>query len=311
MSKIEDAQKILKSLGLPKEQQNEIAAFTLLALARMEAENSWADAKRESVGVSIGIMDFISEKYGRTYKPNTRETVRRRVLHQFEQARIVDYNPDDPTLPVNSPKTHYALTIHALEVLRNFETEHFEEKASEFLKNQGNLQKEYAKAREMHMVKVILGKGLELKLSSGKHNEVSKAFIEEFVPRFAHHGIVIYLGDTAEKDIYLDEKAFKKLNISFGKHTKLPDIIIYDPSRNWLYLVEVVTSHGPVSPKRYKELAKILDSCTCGLIYVTAFADRKQYKKHADDIAWETEVWFADSPTHMLHFNGDKFLGPR
>ena len=32
MSKIDDAQKILKELGLPTAQQNEISAYTLLAL---------------------------------------------------------------------------------------------------------------------------------------------------------------------------------------------------------------------------------------------------------------------------------------
>jgi adenine-specific DNA-methyltransferase len=43
---------------------------------------------------------------------------------------------------------------------------------------------------------------------------------------------------------------------------------------------------------------------------VTAFPDRVTFRKFAKDIAWETEVWIADNPDHMIHFNGDKFLGP-
>jgi hypothetical protein len=31
---------------------------------------------------------------------------------------------------------------------------------------------------------------------------------------------------------------------------------------------------------------------------------------YLDKISWETEVWVADSPTHMIHFNGERFLGP-
>ena len=27
-------------------------------------------------------------------------------------------------------------------------------------------------------------------------------------------------------------------------------------------------------------------------------------------IAWETEVWIADEPDHMIHYNGERFLGP-
>ncbi|WP_283240947.1 BsuBI/PstI family type II restriction endonuclease, partial [Vibrio parahaemolyticus] len=93
-------------------------------------------------------------------------------------------------------------------------------------------------------------------------------------------------------------------------HDKLPDVVVYDEKRQWLFLIEAVTSHGPVSPKRWLELEKALNGCSVGRVYVTAFPHRVEFRKNAADIAWETEVWIADNPDHMIHFNGDRFLGP-
>ena len=86
--------------------------------------------------------------------------------------------------------------------------------------------------------------------------------------------------------------------------------MVYDESRRWLFLIEAVTSHGPVSPKRRVEFDEAFKDCKVGLVYVTAFPDRGEFRKNAADIAWETEVWIADNPDHMIHFNGDRFLGP-
>ena len=37
---------------------------------------------------------------------------------------------------------------------------------------------------------------------------------------------------------------------------------------------------------------------------------RKAMVGYLDQLAWETEVWVADSPSHMIHLNGERFLGP-
>ena len=150
-----------------------------------------------------------------------------------------------------------------------------------------------------------------MKLSPGKHNEVQAAVVHEFAPRFSKSSQVIYLGDTANKDLYIDKDALKSLGIPIDEHSKLPDVVIYDLSRNWLFLIEAVTSHGPVSPKRLIELEDFLKNCKAGKIYVSAFPDFSEFKKHSANIAWETEVWVVESPDHMIHFNGDRFMGPR
>lgn len=153
--------------------------------------------------------------------------------------------------------------------------------------------------------------GTEFKLSPGKHNEIQVAVINEFAPRFAAGAKLLYLGDTANKNLYCDEESLRKIGIPITEHSKLPDVIIYDSNKEWLFLIEVVTSHGPVSPKRVIELEDFMKGCKVGKVYITAFPDRAEFKKHVADIAWETEVWIAENPAHMIHFNGDRFIGPR
>lgn len=311
MSKIKEAQEILRALGLPPAQYNEMAALTFLAVCNIKENDKWAKATRQSLGVTKGIMTFVNENYGKSYAPNTRETIRRQVLHQFVQARVVDYNPDNPNLPVNSPKAHYALTSEVLEVVITYKTRKWKNALKNFLDTVGKLSEVYLKERELIQIPVVLQSGEILKLSAGKHNEVQAAIVEQFAPRFANGGTLLYLGDTAKKDLFVDEKGLNDLGIPIDQHSKLPDVVIYDNKRKWLFLIEAVTSHGPVSPKRLLELEDFLKNCKVGKVYVTAFPDMKEFKKHSNNIAWETEVWLMEVPDHMIHFNGDRFTGPR
>lgn len=311
MNKIDDAKEILKELGLPVAQQNEISACTLLALCGIKPFDKWSNATRKSERISKGIMVFCKDVYKKEYAPNTRETFRRQVLHQFVHARIADYNPDNPSLPVNSPNAHYALTIDALEAIRTYGTKVWKEAAGRFKSEVGELSKRYLKERKQNLIPVKLSNGKTLKLSAGKHNIVQAAIIQDFAARFANESEVLYLGDTANKDLYVDKKVLKEIGIPITQHSKLPDVVLFDRKKNWLFLIEAVTSHGPVSPKRFVELEELLKSCKAGKIYVSAFPDFAEFKKHSSNIAWETEVWVVDFPEHMIHFNGDRFMGPR
>jgi len=311
MNKLEEAQEILRAIGLPPAQYNEMAALTFLAICNIKENDKWAKVTRHSLGVTKGIMTFVNENYGKSYAPNTRETFRRHVLHQFVQARVVDYNPDNPKLPVNSPRAHYALTLEVMEVVKAYKTRKWKTALKNFIDTVGKLSEIYLKDRALIQIPVKLQNGEVLKLSAGKHNEVQAAIIEKFAPRFANGGVLLYLGDTAKKDLFVDEKGLKNLGIPIDQHSKLPDVLIYDVKRKWLFLIEAVTSHGPVSPKRLLELEGLLKNCKVGKIYVTAFPDMTEFKKHSNNIAWETEVWLMEIPDHMIHFNGDRFMGPR
>ncbi|MCK4662250.1 MAG: restriction endonuclease [Bacteroidales bacterium] len=311
MSKIEEAEAILKELGLPDAQHNEISGYTLLALCNVKEKDKWSSAYKQSHGISKGIMVFVSKYYQKHYAPNTRETFRRQVLHQFVQAGIADYNPEIPDLPVNSPRAHYALSEIALETIKTYKTKKWKQSVNQFKDQIGELKQKYSKDREMSRVPVKLPNGKVLQLSPGKHNEVQAAIVEEFASRFAQDSVLLYLGDTENKDLHIDKDKLESIGIIITEHSKLPDVVIYDESKNWLYLIEAVTSHVPMSPKRIVELDDFLKNCKAGKIYVSAFPDFSEFKKHTNNIAWETEVWIMEFPEHMIHFNGDRFIGPR
>lgn len=312
MGKVEDAKIILKDLGMPKAQQNDISALTLLALCSMKEDSNWSEANRSSQTVTNSIMNFIKEQYQKDYAPNTRETFRRQVLHQFVQGGIADYNPDDPSLPTNSPNAHYAITNQALEVAKNYNSKKYKKALSSFKTKSGSLIEIYQKNRNaFNNVSVTLPNGAHYELSPGKHNQLQVAVVNDFIPRFIIKQKVLYIGDTAKKILYLDRKSFSKMKINVTEHDKLPDIVILDQKRKWLFLIEVVTSHGPMNPKRIYELEKMFANDKHGFVFVSAFHNFSEFKHHSNDISWETEVWLADFPDHMIHYNGDRFMGPR
>lgn len=309
MSKRHDAAEILKSLGLPKSQQNERSCLTLLALAGLGESTPWTKVQRPLLRI-WDIMGWMKDQYGKVYAANSRETIRRQTVHQFEQARLINRNPDSPTRPTNSGETRYQLTEDAAAVLRAFDRRNFSKKCEKFLERHGSLTKAYERARSLHKVRVTLPDGSKVDLSPGIHNELQRLIIEGFAPRFAHGSVVIYLGDTAKKRLFVAADMLASLNIPEMNYDKLPDVVLYDQPRNWLFLVEAVTAHGPVSPKRHAELEAMLKNSSAGRIYVTAFMDFKAFNKYASQIVWESEVWIANFPDHMIHFNGDRFLGP-
>jgi adenine-specific DNA-methyltransferase len=307
--RIEEALAVLEHIGLPREQQNERSALTLLALLDLTPKKTWAEATSPLIGITP-MMRFFEQQYGKAYAPNTRETVRRFTVHQFLDAGVVLENPDEPARPTNSPKAVYQVEPGILAVLRAFGSAGWDSALATWLASAETLRARYAKERAMTRVPVVVTPGHEVKLSPGAHNDLVKAIIEEFCPRFTPGGRVLYVGDTGEKWAYFEREALAALGVTVGEHGKMPDVLVHHTSANWLVLVEAVTSHGPVSPKRRAELHSLFKASSAGLVFVTAFADRRAMTKYLGDISWETEVWIADAPSHMIHFNGERFLGP-
>ena len=310
MSKIDEARDILEQLGLPRAQRNDISCLTLLALTGLSEDDSWKQASNPSRTIHQ-ILGFMRDTYEREYAENTREVVRRQVIHQFEQARVVDRNPDEPDLPTNSPRTHYGLTDEALNVLRHYNATGWESELNAFRASHGVLLEIYRRRRRMLEIPVRTSTGEEIRLSPGRHNRLQAQVVTDFGPRFAPGSTLLYLGDAANKLLHLDREKLYLLGIPLTEHDKMPDVMLYDEGREWLFLVEAVTSHGPVSPKRVAELEVTLKDCAATRLYVSAFPDFQQFKRHVDKIAWETEVWIAEIPDHLIHFNGDKFLDPK
>lgn len=314
--KLKEAEEILSALKLPEAQRNERSQRVFLALANIKPVDIWAKANA-SLLTTHQIMKFIENEYRHKYATNSRESIRKETLHQFEQAGLIERNRDDSKRATNSSKNNYSLNQSILDILYKFPNETWQLKVEKHLDNVPSLLEQYSKKINKAKIPVVLPGGKEITLSPGKHNQLHADIIHEFCPRFiGKNGLVLYIGDTASsreeggKFLHLEDAYLLKLGIPPMSHDKLPDIVVYDTDKKWLFLIEAVTSRGPVSPKRWLELEYALKDCQVGRVYVTAFPDQKEFRKHAADIAWESEVWLADNPDHMIHFNGDRFLGP-
>lgn len=306
---IRAALQIIIALGLPRAQHNERSALSLLALLNLTPGKPWAEAESPLIGITP-IMDWVRKHHGKDYAPNTRETFRRQTLHQFCDAGVTLYNPDKPDRPVNSPKAVYQIEPVALKLLQSFGTDRWRDNLQAYLAKRETLVAQYAKEREQRRIPVTIAPGKQITLSPGEHSELIRAIVEDFAPRFAPGSVLVYVGDTGDKWGYFDADLLADLGVKVDSHGKMPDVVLHFTEKNWLLLVESVTSHGPVDGKRYAELAALFAGSQAGLVYVTAFPNRAVMGRYLPEIAWETEVWVADAPSHLIHFNGVRFLGP-
>ena len=308
-TRIREAVQVLRDLGMPREQHNDRTALCLLALLDLDPRKKWSEAAEPRVGITP-MMEFARDRYGVDYAPNTRETFRRFSVHQLVQAGIVVSNPDNPSRPVNSPKTVYQIAPEAGRLLRTLKSKEWKGRLVAYLTRQGALATRYARIRDLKRIPVRKVGSRSLHLTPGAHSQLIKAVVEQFASRFVPGSQLLYVGDTGKKWAYRNDKSFLALGIRLDEHGKMPDVAIHDRNRNWLILVEVVTSHGPVNPKRHEELRTLFAKSRAGLVFVTAFPSRAVMSKYWNELAWETEVWVADHPDHMIHLNGSRFLGP-
>lgn len=299
----------LTALQFGPKQRNETAAYTLLALLDLQPDAAWADAQAPLRGITP-IIQFIATAYGNRYAPNTRETIRDDAVKFFVEEGLLLRNPDDPVRPTNSGKTVYQIEPSALALFRKFGTPAWTTALAGYLTSREALKHEISRKRDLARVPVTLPDGNQVALSPGGQNPLIKAIIENFCPAFAPGGLVLYIGDTENKFVHLEANSLNALGVTLDSSAKIPDVIVHDTKRNWLLLIEAVTSAGPVDGKRRKELKDLFAGCKAGLVFVTAFETRRIMQSFVSQIAWESEVWIAEDPNHMIHFNGERFLGP-
>lgn len=305
MSKIEEAREILKESRVPAKQQADLCCFVLLAMANIKDQDLWASATNNWMRIH-DVIAYTKENYGVSYAENSRETFRKQAIHHFRNAAFIEDNGK----ATNSPNYRYHITDEVLSLIRSFKTNRWESGKANFLNTHKTLIDLYASKRALKKIPVRIN-GKDITFSPGKHNELQKLIIEEFASRFAPNSECLYIGDTIKKDLVKNEAKLQELGFAITLHDKMPDVVLYSEEKNWLYFIESVTSVGPMEPKRIKEIEEMTEEVTAGKIYVTAFPDFKTFKKFSERLAWETEVWIADMPEHMIHLNGDKFLGPR
>lgn len=308
---------ILQLLGVPlesapvRQRRNERMAMTVLAVADVSTSSDWPNAKDITQGRSMKSRDIIAcinDHFGESISPGSYDDIRRKDLLRPVQAGIVV--PTRPDASRNDSTRGYALAEDAARVIRRFGQPTWEAEVAAYMSDRIPLSDQLSGARQLDVVPIELPTGVTHYLTRGEHNDLQKAVIEEFLPRFGHGAELLYIGDTANKFVFVDRERLTELRFFELAHGELPDVIAYAPAHNWLFLIEAVHSSGPISPERLLNLKSLTSQCVAGVIYVTAFLNRATFRKWVTEIAWETEVWIAESPDHLIHFNGGKFLGP-
>lgn len=309
---IDEAIDILVSVGIPvndkTERSLERMAMAFLAVAGVTTK--WIEAQDTRFLKTRDIITFNNTHFEENISSGSYDDIRRKDLKLLVLAGLVLNSADKPNAATNDPTRGYNLEANFTNLVKTYGTEKWNETLQLYLEGKTSLKDQLARKRNIDKVPINLPNGTALELSAGQHNILQKRIIEEFLPRFGKGSQVLYVGDTANKMLHLEKEKLEKINFFELSHDELPDIIAYNAKKNWLYLIEAVHSSGSISETRLLELKRLTEKCTAEIIYVTAFLNRAEFRKWASEIAWETEVWIADNPDHLIHFNGDKFLGP-
>lgn len=315
MSIHEEARRLLKLFEFDEKRTNDMAARTLLSLLNLREGDTWDQATNNRIGVR-GLMDWMRNNLDFPIAENSRETIRREVLHQFVAAAFCEHNDDDPDRPTNSSKNVYRVSPNALSVIRMYSgsnddtSSEFRIALEEYLAYAPSLVELQREERKIHKIPVRMPSNEIAYINPGGQNKLIKSMVEEFCPRFAPGGQVLYIGDADSKTSNYNKELLSSLGINLDMHGKMPDLVVYQKDKNWLFLMEAVTTHGPVNPLRKKDLESLFGGSQAGIVYVSCFPNRQVLRSHLMDIAWETEVWLETDPTHMIHFNGSRFMGP-
>lgn len=309
MTQLDEAKAILKAFGFDQARCNDRSGRTLLALTQLNEDKKWSDAQNPMLGLH-DILEWIRNELDYEVAENTREPYRRQTLHQFRDAGFVIYNDDDPERTTNSSKTNYRINPDALNVIRKYGTDDFDDAVATYLVTAPGLLDMYKAKRDLTRIPVTLSNGQEITLSSGGQNVLIKQMIDDFCAYFIPGGEVLYIGDADEKLMHFDADKLASLGVVIDPSGQMPDLVVYQESKNWLFLMEAASTHGPVDAKRHRELKALFNDSTAGLVYVSCFPDRKTMRKFLADLAWESEAWCAEDATHMIHFDGERFLGP-
>jgi hypothetical protein len=312
---INEAIHLLEVCGLPMSEktprQREKSAMSFLAVAGVTHSAAWPSAGETSPLGTRKIIHFINAHFQESISEGSYDDIRRKDLKDAVQAGLVMASAGKLGASVNDPTRGYALEGDFAKLVRTFGQKGWQASAAAFMATRASLAEERRAKAVFEAIPVILPGGKTLALSNGPHNLLQKAIVEQFLPRFGHGAKVVYIGDTAQKSLHVDELLAGKLRLELNPAKKIPDVIAYSESKGWLFLIEAVHSFGPISNERRMDLEKFAEQSGAGLVFVTAFLDLKAFRKCSADIGWETEVWIAAEPDHMLHWNGDRFYGPR
>lgn len=312
---VREALEILVAVGVPSDltpRRREKMAKAFLAVCGLKPGLSWLDIRVNDDSHYLRSRDIIrwmNSYLGESISLGSYDDIRRKDLLYPVEIGIILKSAGNEAAATNDGTRGYAVNPDFADLIRSFGTSSWSDMIEAFLQKSEVLAEQLRQRRRLLMMPVRVNAD-EILLGPGEHNQIQKAVIEEFLPRFGHGAEVIYVGDTEDKNLYVKDEILEEIGFFEISHDKLPDVLAYSRSENWIFIIEAVHSANPIDPYRKLMLERLTSRCSAELVFVTAFLNRSGFKKFAAEIAWETEVWIAEEPDHMIHFNGDKFLGP-
>lgn len=319
MSPLRQIESVLESVDFPLESIKSVwrerTLKIVLAFAGLTPNQTLADATGWGDGDhrlirSRELIELLNANWGETISRGSYDIVRRESVKFLQAAGIVLKNPDEPSRAPNSPATGYALSPEFARLLRSFGAASWQSELKHFLQQAGSLRAAFRKHRDMEMVPVLLPDGVEVRLSPGRHNILQAKIIEEFLPRYMPGCELVYLGDAEDRTLVRNDDLAAEVGFFNLDHQHLPDVIVFDRQRSWLTIIEAVDASGHLTALRMGELKALLVDARYPQVFVSAFLTYKVFSKFAAELAWETEAWIAEHPTHLIHFDGKRYLGP-
>ncbi|NJN74818.1 MAG: restriction endonuclease [Limnothrix sp. RL_2_0] len=314
---IHSALHILKAVGVPLDdltpRRLERIGMCLLALSSITSVSSWKTAKSVSSGHILktrDIIGYLNQYFEEEISSSSYDDIRRKDLIRLVDMGLVIKSANNPNADTNDGTRGYALSNEFANLIQAYETSLWEKYLDEF-EIDDQYVKDFRGDRDKKKIEVFVDDNVIISLDDGPHNQIQKAVIDDFLAIYGYHARVLYVGDTSNKKIHQYSELMIELGLNLEERGILPDIIAFSDEKQWLYLIEAVHSSNPLNPERCIQLKRnLLNNCPYDVVFVTAFLNKKEFAKWVSQIAWETEVWLADTPEHLIHFNGDKFLGP-
>ena len=303
---------ILEEVGIPlDETPRRLERMAMACLAVGHIKSNFQEAKSANDDcflITREIISFENKHYREDISSGSYDDIRRKDLLYPVQAGIVLNSSAFDAQATNNPTRGYALNPLFAKLLKSYGTPQWVTELETYREQVKLLKEELERKRDLEKIPVKLPSGTNLLLSAGEHNVLQKHIVEDFLPRFGMGAEVLYIGDTSDKYLYKNEEVLEQIGFFTLEHEELPDVVAYCKEKNLLFLIEAVHSAGPMDEIRVMKLKKQMENCTAIPVFVTTFLNKKDFRKWVTEIAWESEVWIADSPEHMIHFNGYKFL---
>ena len=313
---IRQSLQIIIALGVPvddlTDRQKEKMAMAFLAVGDVHSLGGWKRIKDSNNTYSVTtreIIDFHNTYFEENISKGSYDDIRRKDLARLILATIVVNSK--PGSNTSNPTRGYRINSEYSRIIKNYGQPDWFAQVSSFNQMHPTYQDRISTRRDLPKLSVTTPDGKTIELKDGEHNAIQKQIIEEFLPRFGYNAVVLYCGDSDNKYGLIHEKEeLERVGFSDLKQSILPDVVAYSSEKNWVFLIEAYHTSNPITPQRKMELQQEMGDKAACAVFVTAFENSTSYRNCPEELAWETEVWIATEPDHLIHRNGHRFMGP-